>query len=442
MEQLEKKYKKILQDVRNDSGLLAEYAYESSKDGSGNQAARKRLLVSLLNFKESSDYEIASYLFDEEVKAKQACASNDNYDHDLLDLSALVLISFKRIDDLLRMAGEHHNVNEHHEFLDPHLYVLYGAEKCYDFLNNSFDLRAQLILKKLSDLFDTVDEVDVPSLQEGFDEYFENFYFPIKSRIDFCIDMKEVEILEQEADSWFDSVNDWNLSNLSKGNSIAKIIDDSSFSHKMKAKENRFAKILFSVLSLYWYKVTVINEEKYFKTLYLSGKRTPDLSWRYYDDSWSNYAQEKFDKINKYQRISLIIYVVVATSLCLFFYDPELVAFIFWFTSISILFFFTHIRKEYLLKRQAYLQTKPATLEIYDRGLVVGSKHYLPFNTNDTWLLGIGLIEKEGSPYIEIKTNPRAGKNPNANIFYHTFPVPKGKEDEARHYASKRRVRR
>jgi len=195
-----------------------------------------------------------------------------------------------------------------------------------------------------------------------------------------------------------------------------------------------------SVFSLYWLKTKTTNEEKHFKTLYLSKKRTPDLSWVYHDDRWSNFAQEKFNKKNTFHRIDLILYISIVTILYVFFYEPELAALIFWLTTISIVFFFTAFRKEYLLKREAYLQTEPATFEIYNRGLVIGGKHYLPFNTNEIWLLGIEIITKNGRPYIEIKTNPRTQKSPNSNIYYHAFPVPKGKEDEARGYASKRKI--
>ena len=48
------------------------------------------------------------------------------------------------------------------------------------------------------------------------------------------------------------------------------------------------------------------------------------------------------------------------------------------------------------------------------------------------------MVDKEGIPYLEIKTNPRGGKYPDGNIIYHSYPVPIGKEDEARRYANTR----
>ena len=82
-----------------------------------------------------------------------------------------------------------------------------------------------------------------------------------------------------------------------------------------------------------------------------------------------------------------------------------------------------------------YLHTSPASVDFYNQGMVIGRKHYIPFNTRYVWLLGIEYIEEGDVPYLEFKVNVRGGKYPDANIAYHRVPVPSGREDEAKKYS-------
>jgi len=496
MKQLEKKYKQLLEDVRNDRAKLSKYSYDLSIDKTGNQKSRKRLLISLLNFKEDSDYDIASYLFNEEIKVLHDLDQIDDHDIDTLDLSVLILTSFNNVEDILKMVSGGRDSDEEYVYIEAEYYAFYGYEKCQNFLNSSSDPRAKIALEE----FNGISEDDVEFMQLKSDDLIRAFFFPLESKslMLFCIDMKETEILSQEANKWFDTVQDWNEGNIRVGKAISSLVgDDHPFNKRIKGQQRQFFErqnqiqqqdaeddaaskntnilgVIFFVLlfivmlgismmttvffsleadnmnqrfglwavslitaflaafTIKGLKATNTNDLEHFKKEYLSGKRTPLLSWEYLDNRWGNHAQEKFEKIKKLQQKTLAAFVIVSVGLCLLAFDPVLLAVIVWISVIVIIFFFINIRKGYLVYRDAYLHTQPATLDIYDRGMVVGKKHYVPFNTRYIWLRGTKLVMKEGIPYLEIETNPRGGKYPDANIVYHLVPVPSGKEDEAK----------
>ena len=77
------------------------------------------------------------------------------------------------------------------------------------------------------------------------------------------------------------------------------------------------------------------------------------------------------------------------------------------------------------------MNTHTATLDIYEHGMVIGKKHYIPYNTRYIELLGIDIIEQGGIPYLQIQTNVRAGEHPNENT-HNLIPIPTGKEGEAK----------
>ena len=504
MRQLEEKYKRILNEIRDDFSLLHQYDYESATDGTGNQTARQRLLASLLNFKRSGDYAIASYLFDEELKAKHQFTTIEDYYTDILELSALVLISFGNVKDILKMVEDRPNLDGELAFVDPVLFLLYGKENCLNFLKSSTHPNAALALDKLSKIDFEFNEEDVKILQKNYDEYFSSLRFPLTSVIDFCINMNETEILDQEAVGWINTIEEWDEFELTKGLSILRLIDNPTFASKMASIKEQFLKkheaaskisekenkedesiskstnilaIIFFVLlaigftslsliaaalsglqeerfidrlpyygvslvvmllaSLSWKGVAItnLNDLNFFKKVYLSGERKPQIEWVYTSNTWNTFAQEKYKKMVRNQFLIISTLVLIAIILSIIFYNILLVTMICWAFSLGIVIYLVNGYKNYENKKSAYLHTRPAIVQFYDKGLVIGKKHYEPYNTRYMWLLGFEVEEKDGQAFLKIKRNARAGEHPEHNINYLTIPIPKGKEEEAKHFS-------
>ncbi len=501
MRQIEEKYKSLLNDVRNDNSLLHQYSYENATDNSGNQIARQRLLIALKNYKRSSDYSIASFIFEEEVKAKHHFEQIEDYYSDILELSALILVSFKNVNDILRMVDDRPNQEGIYVEVDPRVFLLYGKDICFNFLNNSIDPNAKLVLQKLDRFEGDITPQIIEELKEEYDEYYSVFKFPISDIIEFCINTEDAETVKPEAHKWYRSVKKWNEFEVKKGLKIAEMIDNLSFTSKMNTVKEQFIKehkektdiinkertadekiskktnvlaitlfllifIGFAATSMMaamissmeedtlidrlpYYGVSLItliigaytwkgirytntNDLIYFKEEYLSGNRSPEIEWTYTGNKWNKFAQEYYDNLIKKQRIIIGIIAVAFVILGIIFQDITLITMLCWVSILAITLYYFNGYKTYEEKKDAFLNTRPPTVKIYNKGLIIGDKYYFPYNTRYIWLLGFEVIQKDGVHFLEITRNIRGGEDPDANINKFMIPIPEGKEDEAR----------
>jgi len=498
---IEDQYKSILEDVRRIPSKLYSYSYEAATDNTGNQLARQRLLIALKNYKRSSDYSIASFLFDEEVKAKHYFDQIEDYNPDILELSALILVSFHNVQDILKMVNDHPNQNDTYVEVDPRVFLLYGKDTCFNFLKNSIDPNAKIALEKLERFQDEITPEILEDLRDEFNEYYSVFQFPITDVIEFSINTEDPEVARPEANKWFLSITQWDEFEVRKGLKIAEMIDDPSFTSKMNIVKEQFVKehkekteirekertvdqkiskqtnnigVVFFLLififfigtsisavmlsSIYedtlserlpYYLVSLItlviggytwkgiksantNDLIYFKEEYLSGNRSPEIDWTYTSNRWNKFAQDYFKKLIKTQRIILSCIAIFFIILGVVFQDITLISIMVWASIGAIIFYYLNGYKDYEEKKDAFLNTRPLNVKIYNKGLIIGNKYYYPFNTRYVWLLGFEVIEKEGIHFLEITRNIRAGEYPDANINKFMIPIPEGKEDEAR----------
>ena len=501
MKKIEEKYKKILDEVRNDPATLSNYAYQGASATKSNQLARTRLLVSLYNFKQSSDYDIASYLFDQEIKAlEDSYDSIDDYNTEVLVLSALILISFNRIDDILRMFDEDTKADEINLFIDPEFYTLYGLQECYDFLNTSTDPKAKLALENMDFTEEEIDNLDVNFLKSENDDFYRHLRFPLEDVAAFCLEMKEIELLDQVALEWFESIESWSEVNFKVAKEVDSLIESPLFNKKLRTARRQYFEIktkkdnekeldksalkntntagVAAILVLFIgvlgisLMVVMINENDFdrestrifswitslstlflasfifkgmkkesnkdvnhFKKAYLSGERAAKVSWQYTGTRWSDYAKKVCKEFPLKRVAATFIFIICVIAYCIYTQETLVASLFAWLACLVLVFYFMHTHQIFQTKIEAYLHTSPQTLDIYDRGLVIGKKHYIHFNTRFLWLISAQVIELGDVPYLEMKMNIRGGQHQDANIFHLRLPIPEGKEDEAKKYA-------
>ena len=491
--QLEITYKNLLKDVRIDRTLLSNFSYKNTVDKTGNQSARFRLLIALKNFKEQSDYDIASFLFEEELKTAKLFKRLKNYDHRILELSTLILISFHKVEDILRMVATPTRKKKEYVEIDPSLYLLYGKDECLNFLKLSNNPVAAITLLKLEKQTETITEEYVADLKESMDEYYDDLQFPLLDVIEFCISTKDLETLKKEANKWCINVTRWNERLVNKGLKIAEILQDDVFSKKMNIKKEHYTKtvraldekrskeieedsnvlkntnvggvfiaILFFIGTLggslltavfsteksdvidripYYFMAIICsfmasfawkglkdintNDLVYFEKIYLSGQRTPKLAWTYTDNSWDTYAQEKIHKFTEKLQITLGVSMVIAILLVLLVQELALTTIIFWVAINTIIFYYLNIRKHYKSYKAAYISKTPTHIKIFNQGLSINDKHYIPFNTRYLKLRGFNIIEKNKEHYLSITRNVRSGKYQDQREDHIEIPIPK-----------------
>ena len=231
---IETRYKKYLEDVRQDTSLLHTYSVEAAIDTNKNQRSRLKLLIALYNYKTSGDYAIASYLFDEEIKAKHIFDTIDDYDDDILELAALILTSYGSINDILKMAINKPDQDGAWIDLDKEFILCYGKTDVLSFLENSIHPEKEAVSSKIAPYLDTYTTAKSTAFIADQHEYFEAFKFPIDSIAEFCLDTDEIDILEQEADRWFNDIKDWDDGDIYTGQQIAKLINNPDFTSRIK----------------------------------------------------------------------------------------------------------------------------------------------------------------------------------------------------------------
>ena len=194
--------------------------------------------------------------------------------------------------------------------------------------------------------------------------------------------------------------------------------------------------LLFAAFTVRGLKSTTTNDLLYFEKEYRSGERTPTLAWQYSGDRWGEYAKQECKMLSLSVRLTILLCIALVVAVCAYFGAIVTASIIAWITIAFVVFYFVNGRKNTQIRLDAYLNTKPATLDIYDRGVMVGKMHYIPFNTRNIWLKSASVIDNDGTPYLEFATNVRAGKYPDANVTYIRVPIPEGKEQEANNYVA------
>lgn len=224
--QLEQTYRDELELLRSNLNLLSEYSIDSAVDNNRNQIKRNRILIGLYNDCKPSDYEIADFIFNEEtILRKSDLEVDDDYETEILYLSAFILTKFDRIEDIWKFIDVK-TIDFDASFFDTEHLLSFGVDKVFEYLENTEHPNKELVKGTIGE-----NNTDSWFLQEEIDdwkkhkhEYYRVFEFPIKDEIDFLYQAKEYEYLKNLIPKWILQKENWteeqNLTSIAIGKDL------------------------------------------------------------------------------------------------------------------------------------------------------------------------------------------------------------------------------
>lgn len=209
---IEQKYRNELELLRSDTKLLLEYSIDSAIDKNQNQIKRNRILIGLYNDFKPSDYEIADFIFNEEkILRKSDLRLVDDYEVDVLYLSAFILTKFDRVDDIWKFIDAKETDFDSSIGFDSEYLLSFGVDKVFEYLENSKNQNIEFVKAflgvNLSDSFYSQEEIDDWKIHKY--RYFRCFEFPIKDEISFLYQAKEYDDLRILIPKWRLEKNNW-----------------------------------------------------------------------------------------------------------------------------------------------------------------------------------------------------------------------------------------
>ncbi len=209
--QLEQTYRDELELLRSNLNLLSEYSIDSAVDNNRNQIKRNRILIGLYNDCKPSDYEIADFIFNEEtILRKSDLEVDDDYETEILYLSAFILCKFDRIEDIWKFIDVK-TIDFDASFFDTEHLLSFGVDKVFEYLENTEHPNKELVKGTIGE-----NSTDSWFLQEEIDDwkkhkqaYFRVFEFPIKDEMIFLYCAKEYKYLKSLIPKWRLEKSNW-----------------------------------------------------------------------------------------------------------------------------------------------------------------------------------------------------------------------------------------
>lgn len=131
---LELKYRNELKLLRSDIHLLSEYSIDSALDKNRNQIKRNRILIALYNDCQPTDYEIVDSIFNEEKKLRKSDWEIENYDVEVLYLSAFILTKFNEVEDIWKFIDSKTIDFDSSIGFDTEYLLSFGVSRVYEYL--------------------------------------------------------------------------------------------------------------------------------------------------------------------------------------------------------------------------------------------------------------------------------------------------------------------
>lgn len=228
---LEKTYRDELEKLRSDRTLLTDYSIDSSTDSNANQIKRNRILIGLYNDCQTSDYDIAKFLFNEEKALRKSAQVVEEYEVEVLYLAAFILTKFDRVEDIWSFIDSKTTDFDSSIGFDTEYLLSFGIDKVKKYLTDSNHPNKELALK-----FTGVNNQTPPYSQEEIDdwkrfkhEYFLVFEFPIKDEVDFSFQAKEYEHLKELLPNWLANKDKWTENQTLTSIAIGRVLQIDEF---------------------------------------------------------------------------------------------------------------------------------------------------------------------------------------------------------------------
>lgn len=235
MVNFEKQFLDELNLVRNNLDLLDQYKFDTHADDS-KHFDRLRLNIAIYNDFRASDFEIAKFLFQQEMawrKCDTYYQGDENIDN--LYFSAFVLTKFEKPEIVIDFCKTKNIDMDSGSGFDSLYFLAAGMEKTYQFLE-SVDTRY-----KEDIFFDVGDSIENCYFdQEELDEwkvyktkYFEKYQFPIQDLMWFLYQTNQKVLFSEQFKIWINSQTVWNEDNSQEYLTFARYLNDQN--HLMNA---------------------------------------------------------------------------------------------------------------------------------------------------------------------------------------------------------------
>ena len=231
--QLTDKYKNQLDLVRQNPDLLDNYRFDKDVVSS-NHFDRLRLNISIYNDFKPSDFEIAKFLFTEEIKWRKDAKDGEV---DNLYFSAFILTQFKR-PEIVWLFFDTKNIDFDSGIgFDGEYLVAAGLEKTYKYLETIDNTHKQDLLKYIGETVDACNysQEEIDDWTNYKKEYFNCFAYPISDELDFFYSTNEKELFLEKLPEWINQNRKWSYEELSLFKTYAKYSGDKQL--QVKASE-------------------------------------------------------------------------------------------------------------------------------------------------------------------------------------------------------------
>lgn len=208
---LEKSYIDELEKLRSDKTLLSNYSNESATDKNSNQIKRNRILIGLYNDCQHSDYEIANFLFNEEKELRQSDQEIEEYEVEVLYLSAFILTKFNKVEDIWSFIDSKETDFDSSIGFDIEYLLSFGIDEVKKYLNDCNHPKRELALKLtgVSNQSPPYSQEEINDWKRSKHEYFSVFEFPIKDEVNFSFQAKEYKRLKSLLPNWLSKKSEW-----------------------------------------------------------------------------------------------------------------------------------------------------------------------------------------------------------------------------------------
>lgn len=206
-------YKKELDLVRDNPDLLDNYRFDENTENS-NQFKRLRLNIAMYNDFRESDYEIAKFLFGEEIKLRRTedIGQDDDYEFHSFYFSTFLLSLFKNPEKIWTLYEAKSIDFDSMIGLDGEYLFTSGIEPTYGFLEISEHPLKKFIYKyygsNIEECYLTEDHMN--QWKKSNPSRFENYKYPISDELRFLYDTREKTLLIEKLPAWINSQKTWN----------------------------------------------------------------------------------------------------------------------------------------------------------------------------------------------------------------------------------------
>ena len=228
MENIEKTFLAELNLIRNDLTLLESYKFDKNSPDS-KHFDRLRLNIAMYNDLRDSDFQIAKFLFQQEIewrKTEHYYEGNERIEN--LYFCAFLLTCFKQPEIVIDFCRAKNIDMDSGSGFDSEYLVAVGTETTYQFLDRIDSPYKEDIFWDIGDSYETCyfSEDHMQKWKSYKKQSFENYRFPIQNLLMFLYQTNQKTLFSEQFKIWLNSQIEWNIDNSEQYLQFAKYIDD------------------------------------------------------------------------------------------------------------------------------------------------------------------------------------------------------------------------